>query len=224
MSANFDLPFELSNLDPLQNTFPTTTFSVVPIARNLEGKNIAAPIQLDPLGHDQYLPVPNISSLDLIENASLISADNQQSTVLNASDQITGFSPGIPFLNSDALANISKKELVFIDSNVTDYQSLIAGVKPSAEVILLKGDRDGITQITDALKGRSGITSIQILSHGNPGKIQLGNSSLSQSNLDSYADQLQSWSSALSSDADILLFGCDIASGEAGDNFIHQIS
>ncbi len=183
MSANFDLPFELSNLDPLQNTFSTTTFSVVPITRNLEGKNIAAPIQLDPLGHDQYLPVPNLSSLDLIENASLISADNQQSTVINTSDQITGFIPGIPFLNSDALANISKKELVFIDSNVTDYQSLIAGVKPTAEVILLKGDRDGIAQITDALKGRSGITSIQILSHGKPGEIQLGNSALTQSNL-----------------------------------------
>ncbi len=39
-----------------------------------------------------------------------------------------------------------------------------------------------------------------------------------------YANQLQSWSSALSNDADILLFGCDIASGEPGNNFIHQIA
>jgi Domain of unknown function (DUF4347)/Bacterial Ig domain len=227
MSANFDLPFELSNLDPLQNTFPTTTFSVVPITRNLEGKNIAAPIQLDPLGHDQYLPVPDIYSIDAFKNSSLISAisaDNQQSTIHSTSDQITGFSSGAPFLSSDALANISKKELVFIDSNVTDYQSLLVGIKPSAEVILLKGDRDGITQITDALKGRSGITSIQILSHGKQGEIQLGNSSLTQSNLANYANQLQSWSSALTNDADILLFGCDIASGETGNNFIHQIA
>ena len=41
--------------------------------------------------------------------------------------------------------------LVFIDSNVEDYQSLISGISPNAKVIILDETRDGIEQITERL-------------------------------------------------------------------------
>ena len=41
--------------------------------------------------------------------------------------------------------------LVFLDSNVEDYQTLISGVSPNAEVIILDETLDGIEQITERL-------------------------------------------------------------------------
>jgi len=50
--------------------------------------------------------------------------------------------------------------LVFIDSNVEDYQSLISGVSPNAEVIILDETRNGIEQITERLAIEQNIEAI----------------------------------------------------------------
>jgi Domain of unknown function (DUF4347) len=113
--------------------------------------------------------------------------------------------------------------LVFIDSSVEGYQALIDGVM-NAEVILLDSSRDGIEQITEALQQYSEVESIHIISHGGSGNVRLGSTLLNSSTLDRYTTQLQSWSNSLTINADILFYGCDIAAGEEGDRFIHQIS
>ncbi|MDB9538914.1 DUF4347 domain-containing protein, partial [Anabaenopsis tanganyikae CS-531] len=38
--------------------------------------------------------------------------------------------------------------IVFIDSTVSDYQTLAAGVIPGITTVILNPDEDGITQIT----------------------------------------------------------------------------
>ena len=52
-----------------------------------------------------------------------------------------------------------------------------------------------------------------IVSHDAPGSLPLGNGSLSLDNLEAYSEQLQQWRSALTVDADILIYGCNVASG-----------
>jgi len=47
--------------------------------------------------------------------------------------------------------------VVFIDSNVEDYQSLISGVSPNAEVIILDETLGGIEQITERLATKQNI-------------------------------------------------------------------
>jgi large repetitive protein len=54
--------------------------------------------------------------------------------------------------------------LVIIDSTVADYQSLIAGLVPGAEAIVLERDRDGVEQITEALANYSDLKSVHIVS------------------------------------------------------------
>jgi hypothetical protein len=49
------------------------------------------------------------------------------------------------------------RTLVFIDSRVADYQTLIAGLGPDAEWVLLDANRDGIAQMRSALAGYSGL-------------------------------------------------------------------
>ena len=81
-----------------------------------------------------------------------------------------------------------------------------------------------MTQITSTLLGRSGISSLQIVSHGQAGELDFGSDRLNLGNVSSYAAQLQSWSQALTDDADILLYGCNVASGELGQAFVQILS
>lgn len=118
----------------------------------------------------------------------------------------------------------SRSSLLFIDSTVEDYQSLMAGVNAGTEVYLLDSTQDAIAQITNTLMGREGISSIHIVSHGEAGGIRLGSDWLNLKSLQTYASQLQSWGTALTEDADILLYGCNVAEGELGQAFVQIMS
>lgn len=118
----------------------------------------------------------------------------------------------------------SATSILFIDSGVKDYQSLVGGVQAGTEVHVLNSAEDAIAQITQTLLGRSGISSIHIVSHGEAGGVQLGNTELTGRTLGSYAAQFKRWSNALTEDADILLYGCDIAQGAQGQAFLQQFS
>jgi Domain of unknown function (DUF4347)/RTX calcium-binding nonapeptide repeat (4 copies)/FG-GAP-like repeat/Calx-beta domain len=115
----------------------------------------------------------------------------------------------MPNLNNQ----VSGSSIAFIDSQVPDYQSLIAGVTPGTEVVVLDAQKDAIAQITQILALRTNIDSIHIVSHGAPGSLQLGDGSLSVGNLETYSTQLQQWRSAFTDSADILIYGCNVASG-----------
>ncbi|MEH2067450.1 MAG: Calx-beta domain-containing protein [Nostoc sp.] len=117
------------------------------------------------------------------------------------------------------------RNIVFIDSEVIDYQSLVAGIAPGSEVVILDHSRDGLTQISEFLAGckPNSVQSVHIVSHGSEGSLQLGSTYLSLTNLNSYANQLRKWASVLTDNADILLYGCDVANGE-GTKFVQILS
>jgi hypothetical protein len=117
--------------------------------------------------------------------------------------------------------NASK--LIFIDSNVEDYQSLISGISPNAEVIILDETLDGIEQITERLAIEQNIEAIHIISHGSPGSVHLGTNTLNSSNIESFGPGLKQWRKALIPGADILLYGCNVAAGHAGYAFLTQL-
>ncbi len=113
----------------------------------------------------------------------------------------------------------AKREIVFVDAAVEDYQSLVAGIQSGAEVVILDANRNGTDQISEVLAQRAGISAVHIVSHGEPGSLNLGNSTL---NLAGIAET-QQWANALSPDADILLYGCDVASGTQGEAFVEKL-
>ncbi|MBH8578184.1 DUF4347 domain-containing protein [Nostocaceae cyanobacterium CENA369] len=121
-------------------------------------------------------------------------------------------------------ANISQSRIVFIDPTVEDYQSLVAAVLRDTEVIVLNAHEDGVEEISAVLATRSGITSLHIVSHGAPGLVYLGNVQLGQHTLNSYAVQLIDWAKALSNDAQILLYGCDVAQTPLGKTFVQRLA
>jgi len=110
-----------------------------------------------------------------------------------------------------------RQEVVFIDAAAPNYQQLIDDLSKSADqgrniaVVVLDTDRDGIEQITEALTRFRNLDAVHIFSHGSDGSLQLGNSQLDQSTLKRYAHRIQGWGQSLNDDADLLLYGCDVA-------------
>ncbi|AFY48678.1 Ca2+-binding protein, RTX toxin [Nostoc sp. PCC 7524] len=114
--------------------------------------------------------------------------------------------------------------MVFIDGAVENHSSLLAGVLPGFEVVILDPTQDGVEQITQVLSQRQGIGSVHIVSHGSCGSVQLGTANLSWDTLSFYASQLQSWQNALTDTAQILLYGCNVAVGAVGQAFVQRLS
>jgi uncharacterized protein (DUF2141 family) len=123
---------------------------------------------------------------------------------------------------------MKNQQIVFVDSAVEDWQSLAVGVKAGTEVILVARARDGIEQIAEALQSRKGIETVHIISHGESGSLQLGQTSLNSENLETYRDCLKRWFSSsvnsLQNRWEILLYGCNVAAGEKGEAFVQKLS
>ena len=112
----------------------------------------------------------------------------------------------------------ANQQIVFLDSQVTDYLGLIDGVVPGIVTVILKSDRDGIEQITEVLEKRT-YSIVHLVSHGSPGCLYLGNNKLYLDNLKDYKSDLKSWFTS-----SLLLYGCNVASGDAGTEFITQLN
>ncbi|MBF2078919.1 MAG: DUF4347 domain-containing protein [Synechococcales cyanobacterium T60_A2020_003] len=114
--------------------------------------------------------------------------------------------------------------LVVVDSGLDNYQHLAAGVLEGAEVLVLDQHQDGIAQITQFLQTHQDIHALHILSHATPGVLALGTTHLSLLNLGNYAQSLQAWSNTLSSQAEIWLYGCQLAATDLGRSLVQRIA
>ena len=116
------------------------------------------------------------------------------------------------------------KNIVFIDSRVAGYETLVAQLGADTEWQLLDAGSDGVEQMQRVLAGRTGLDSIQVVSHGVAGALYLGSTVLNAGNLGHYQSSLQAIGSSLSATGDILLYGCNVAQGEAGAGFVGALA
>ncbi|MFZ3004444.1 MAG: DUF4347 domain-containing protein, partial [Undibacterium umbellatum] len=139
-----------------------------------------------------------------------------QSTPAIASASATNIAPA-PLLTA-------AHEVVFVDTTLQNWQSLIGNLKPGTEVITLDPLKNGVQQMADALQGRADITAVHIVSHGGEGYLVVGNTMLSSYNLADYQSSLATIQKAMAPGADILLYGCDVAKGDSGTSFVSQLA
>ncbi|MBF0182198.1 MAG: DUF4347 domain-containing protein, partial [Magnetococcales bacterium] len=121
-------------------------------------------------------------------------------------------------------ASPSPKEMIFVDPTVENHETLLKDLPQNAEVVMLDPHKNGVEQIQAALKGHSGIQTLHIVSHGSAGYLELGGSELDVVNLESHAQALQDWGTALAENADILIYGCDVGDGLEGGAFVTRMA
>ncbi|MGL5063054.1 MAG: DUF4347 domain-containing protein, partial [Microcoleus sp.] len=118
----------------------------------------------------------------------------------------------------------ANQQIIFVDSAVQNYQYLIQVADAATKTVILDNKSSGIAQITAALTTESNIAAIHIISHGSPGNIELGTESLNCNNLEKFSTQLQQWRKSLTTKANILLYGCEVAKEETGKNFLKRLN
>ncbi|MEZ2278979.1 MAG: DUF4347 domain-containing protein [Microcoleus sp.] len=155
---------------------------------------------------------------------SLISDRPAQFTIENAPTVAVGSAKPADSQQGAGTFGSEISEIVFIDTAVADYQSLVAGVKPGIITVILDSKQDGIAQISEYLVDCQQVSALHVICHGSPGSLQLGTAQLSLDTLKSYGSQLQKWAESLSAKAEILLYGCSVAAGDRGREFVEQIS
>ncbi|GKW21321.1 hypothetical protein PEC302107_30500 [Pectobacterium araliae] len=125
----------------------------------------------------------------------------------------------------DATSNIAvageapRKEVVFIDTSLTDYQTLVNNVPSSIEVELFDGSKDGLSQLAQWAQDHNGYDAIHILSHGAEGEIQLGSLKLDSDTANTRAADLATLGAALTDSGDLMIYGCDVAQ-DSGQSFV----
>jgi Domain of unknown function (DUF4347) len=109
-------------------------------------------------------------------------------------------------------------KILFVDSQITAPESLLTGLIPDIQAIILNGHQNGIAQISSVLQENPQIQTLHIVSHGSPGCLYLGNGELNLTNIYHYQELLQHWNVK-----NILLYGCNVAAGDAGEEFIEKL-
>jgi len=117
-------------------------------------------------------------------------------------------------------------DVVFIDSSVPDIQDLLNGLKPGEKAFVIDAGSDGLDQIAGILKSEhlGNLSGIQIVAHGSAGELELGSSTLNDSDLSDHASALATIGNALASGGDLSLYACDTAQGASGQQFIADLS
>ncbi len=122
-----------------------------------------------------------------------------------------------------------RSEVVFVDTSVNAYQTLIAEIlnrgDPTREITVYTIQPDeSITEISLTLATHSNLDAIHFVTHGTDASVRLGSSTLSSSTMPDFSADLSAWGTALNVDGDILLYGCNVASSASGQDFIAQLA
>ncbi len=123
-------------------------------------------------------------------------------------------------------------ELAVVDTAVDGADALIADIEAQQQagrsilIVRVDAGEDGISAVSNALSElhasqQAGaptvlVSAIHLIGHGDTNGTVLGDTRLDIAALRLRASDFASWATALTADADILLYGCDIASAGSG--------
>ncbi|MEZ5650128.1 MAG: DUF4347 domain-containing protein [Burkholderiaceae bacterium] len=124
-----------------------------------------------------------------------------------------------------------RRELVVIDAALGDYQALRddfekqAGAERSLTFLILDEGDDGLDAIGGHFaEANTRYDALHLVGHGDETGFQLGRSFVDNDLVRARAVELAAWESALADQADILIYGCDVAADAAGRTMLENIA
>ena len=122
-------------------------------------------------------------------------------------------------------SGIGAGHVVFVDGVVADAESVAHALRESgARVVLVGAGEDGLAVVSGTLAAESGIGAVHLFAHGEDGVLRLGTATLDAAALDGRGAEIGRWGDALTADGDLLLYGCDVASGAAGRELVADLA
>ncbi|MBY6204052.1 IPTL-CTERM sorting domain-containing protein [Halomonas denitrificans] len=115
-------------------------------------------------------------------------------------------------------AGLHRAALVVVDAGVAEGDALLAGLPSGARVIRLPGDADPLGALTALVAAHPGTRELHLVTHGAPGELRFAGGAVTGRDLARYAARLETWFG--DGRGGIVLYGCDVASGASGSEFI----
>ena len=106
-----------------------------------------------------------------------------------------------------------RRAVFFMLDNLEHWHDLANTMPASAEIVLLDSRANALQDMAHYLAGHRGLEVIHLLSHGAPGRIELGALSLCSANLAAQSALLADIGRALQPGGDWLIYGCEVARG-----------
>ncbi len=213
----------LKSIDQRLRTQPTASSpSVAPTeidAQELEERVLYSAV---PLAEAPTAAEPPLEAADAPEPVD--ATGDSQSEPKSAAENL------IVSVDASILDQEIRREIIFVDAAVEDVQSLLddlfadVAAERDIEVVMLAADRDGISQISEALAAAPELDAVHIISHGSDGSVQLGDTVLNSASLAGRVGEIASWGFELAPDADLLLYGCNLAASDDGRALIDELS
>lgn len=116
------------------------------------------------------------------------------------------------------------RELMVIDELVFDKHVFYRALKPGVDIVEIKSNQDGLTQLKSALKNYKNLQALHVVSHANDGELLLGSSRITASQLRREKRTLYALDEALNAQADIHFYGCNLAKTQKGKEFLSLIA
>jgi len=121
-------------------------------------------------------------------------------------------------------AAVPGQSVLFVDARVKDFDSLLKGVAPGTQVVVLDDSKDGLQQIAAYLDTHHDVSTVEIVAHGNAGDLWLGSTYLSADNVSARADVLARIGNDMNVGGDILIYACYTAEGQRGVSFVDSLA
>lgn len=117
-----------------------------------------------------------------------------------------------------------RRAVFFILDNLEHWHDLANTMPASAEIVLLDSRANALQDMAHYLAEHRGLEVIHLLSHGAPGRIELGALALCSANLQAQSALLADIGRALQPGGDWLIYGCEVARGEVGQGFVETLA
>jgi hypothetical protein len=130
---------------------------------------------------------------------------------------------GIQLRNQDPEMTFNS-EILFVDPFVSDVPTILSGLRPEVEAIVLDSYGPAARQMAAALRGRRDLDAVHIIAHGAPGRVIFTSGEWSSSTILSYSGDLAAIGRALREEGELRLWSCDVAIGAAGATFIEALT
>lgn len=122
------------------------------------------------------------------------------------------------------LTMVQAREIAFVDRSVSGLDTLLAGLWPEIEAVLLSDSQPVPEHIKTTLRGRHNLDTIHIIAHCRTREIRFGSDTLTLETLASHASELASIGEALNRNGRLLLWGCHIGTGKRDTAFVDKLA
>ena len=115
-------------------------------------------------------------------------------------------------------------EIAFIDPTITDFDTLLSGLRPDVEAIILSPTDPAVAQMAQAVEGQTGLSAIHVIAHGLPGEVTFAAGALSVETIEDEAPGLRSLGAALGAEGILSIWACQTGAAERGTAFTEMLA